>query len=162
MTAAIRAGSRRFSRACWRMMSSWRSGSVISRKALLSGPRDTITATAASASNAARPSSRSRPRRTATLELRVRVRVMAKLVRLEQLVHDRVGRERGCPELLQCTQGLRLAGPDPARQSHEWDPGCHLGLARALVSGRLAVIRGRLAVIRGRLALGRRLRLFLV
>ena len=33
MTAAISAGSRPLSRACWRMMSSWRSGSVISRTA---------------------------------------------------------------------------------------------------------------------------------
>ena len=33
MTAAISAGSRCLSRACWRMMSSWRSGSVISRTA---------------------------------------------------------------------------------------------------------------------------------
>src|SRR5919205_587846 len=33
MTAAISAGSRPLSRACWRMMSSWRSGSAISRTA---------------------------------------------------------------------------------------------------------------------------------
>src|ERR671927_481253 len=33
MTPATSAGSRSFSRACWRMMSSWRSGSAISRTA---------------------------------------------------------------------------------------------------------------------------------
>src|SRR6478736_7198762 len=39
MTAAIKAGSRSFSRACWRMMSSWRSGRVTSNSArsILSG-----------------------------------------------------------------------------------------------------------------------------
>src|SRR3954447_21136100 len=69
MTAAISAGSTRLSAACWRMMSSWRSGSLISSTAWLTGCTRLSTATITAARPVARTS-----RRRRTLRRRARVR----------------------------------------------------------------------------------------
>ena len=63
MTAAISAGSRLLSAACWRMMSSWRRGRVISRTASPSGPTPVTTAATAALSTAATANATKRRRR---------------------------------------------------------------------------------------------------
>src|SRR3954471_22129453 len=69
MTAAISAASTRLSAACWRMMSSWRSGSLISSTAWWTGWTRLTTATI----TAARPAAR-RSRRRSLWRRRARVR----------------------------------------------------------------------------------------
>src|SRR5215212_6831034 len=71
MTAAMSAASRCFSLACWRMMSSWRSGRVTSRTAFSPSGRSSSAPTPATTRTPARSASRRRRRTFAlTLDLR--------------------------------------------------------------------------------------------